>query len=115
MARQNPWAPRVTTAQRPFRSILFMGVSSALKRPAAVDDVCDAGGERTFVAGEIDGKRSDLFGRAEPSHRLPRDEHLAPVGAGGGGAIEHRGGFDGAGADAITSHALREDIGGDRA
>src|SRR3954463_12284617 len=41
-----------------------------LQRPAAVDDVGDAGGERAFVAGEIDRERADFVGRAEPAHRL---------------------------------------------
>ena len=51
-----------------------------LKCPAAVDDMRDAGRECALVAGEIDGKRCDLFRRAEPAHRLARDEHLAAVG-----------------------------------
>src|SRR5438876_10961124 len=42
-----------------------------LKRPAAIDDVRDAGGEGALVAGEIDGERCDLLGGAEPAHRLP--------------------------------------------
>src|SRR3984893_17953177 len=132
MARPKPCAPPVTTAQRPFRSILFMvkflslqfglracrggnplprpalrgeraGVSGSSlgeyrervehcalpltrkrscakfptsprkkrgdvkkaraqsQRPAAIDDVGDAGRERALVAGEIEGERGDLF------------------------------------------------------
>src|SRR4051794_26349291 len=55
--------------------------SPALQRPAAIDDVRNTRRERAFIAGEIDGERGDLLGGAESSHRLPRDEHLAPVGA----------------------------------
>src|SRR5712691_9324238 len=124
MARPKPWAPPVTTAQRPFRSILFMVTSPlsfvipgcaarrrpesilpvvvmdsglalraprndgvivdgrarsnrGLQRPAAIDEMRDAGRERAFVAGKIDRKRRDFLGRAEPSHRLPAHEHVA--------------------------------------
>src|SRR5882762_10188485 len=78
MARPNPWAPPVTTAQRPFRSILFIVTSPlSLQRPAAIDEMRDAGRERAFVAGKIDRKRRDFLGCAEPSHRLPADEHVA--------------------------------------
>src|SRR2546423_1533992 len=102
MARPKPCAPPVTTAQRPFRSILFMskvlsrescasvvyslgplrGARLKSQRPAAVDEMRDTGGERALVAGEVDGERSDFLSGAEPSHRLPRDEHVASAGAG---------------------------------
>src|SRR5256885_16155817 len=103
MARPKPCAPPVTTAQRPFRSILFMGISPALQRPAAVDDMRDTGRERALVAGEIDGKGCDFLGGAEPAHRVPRDEHLAPAGARSLRPVHHRGRLDGAGADAVAA------------
>src|SRR6202042_3768071 len=90
IARPKPWAPPVTTAQRPFKSILFMEIFPRLKRPAAVDDMRDAGCECTFVAGEIDREQGDFFGGAEPSHRLPADEHFASAGTRGRGAVQHR-------------------------
>src|SRR5882757_7815527 len=79
---------------------------SNLQRPAAVDDMRDAGGERALVAGQIDREGGDLFRGAEPSHRLPRHEQFAPVGTGVSRALQHRGGFDGAGADAVAADAL---------
>src|SRR6266581_4037699 len=114
MARPNPCAPPVTTAQRPFRSILFMVIFLALKRPAAVDDVGDAGRECALVAGEVDRERGDFIGGAEPSHRLPAHEHFAAPGASGLGAIQHRGRLDGPGADANTSDATGDEKGRDR-
>src|ERR1700733_7826776 len=109
MARPKPCAPPVTTAQRPFRSILFMGMillRYRLKRPAAIDDMGDAGRERTLVAGKVDRERGDLVRGAEPTQRLPAHEHLAALRSGGRGAVQHRGRLDGAGADAIASDAL---------
>src|SRR5436190_22838568 len=100
IARPKPWAPPVTTAQRPFRSILFIALilyfkRPASKRPAAIDDMGDAGSERALVAGEVDGEGCNFFGRAEPSHRLAADEHFAPLRTSRGGAVQHRWGFDG--------------------
>src|ERR1700747_2012665 len=53
------------------------------QRPSAVDDMRNAGSEGALVTSKINCKRSDLFCRAEPSHRLPRHEHLAPTGTRG--------------------------------
>src|SRR3954447_8981363 len=86
IARPKPCAPPVTTAQRPFRSILFMDALPCLEGPATIDDVSDAGRERTLVAGEIERERSDFVRRAEPPHRLPRDEHVPAAWACRGGA-----------------------------
>src|ERR1700754_1497415 len=44
------------------------------QRPAAVDDMRDAGGEGAFIAGEIPRERADLIRGAEPAHRLAADE-----------------------------------------
>src|SRR6266404_4869661 len=85
------------------------------KRPATIDEMRDAGRERAFVAGKIDRKRRDFLGRAEPSHRLPAHEHVAASRTRGGRAVQHRGRLDGAGANTITSYALGDEIGGDRA
>src|ERR1700688_4856245 len=114
IARPKPCAPPVTTAQRPVRSILFM-VRSFSQRPSAIDDMRDAGCKRALVAGEIDRERADFLRGAEPSHRLPADEHFAPSRTRGGGAVQHRWRFDGAGADAVAANALGDEIGGDRA
>src|SRR5436190_7094063 len=119
IARPKPCAPPVTTAQRPFRSILFITLflyfeRRASKRPAAIDDMGDAGSERALVAGEVDGKGSYFLSRAEPSHRLAAHEHLAPLRTGRGGAVQHRGGFDGARADTVAANAICYEIGGDR-
>src|SRR4051794_13389116 len=110
MARPNPCAPPVTTAQRPFRSILFTFVALSSKRPAAVDDVGDAGGEGALVAGKVHRERADLVRGAEPSHRLPADEHFAALRSGGGGAVQHRRRLDGAGADAIAADAPGDEV-----
>src|SRR3954465_14432751 len=120
IARPNPCAPPVTTAQRPFRSILFIALflyskRPASKRPAAVDDMGDTGSERALVAGKVDGKGSYFLRRAEPSHWLAAHEHFAPPRPRGGGAVQHRGGFNGARADTVTANALCYEIGGDRA
>src|ERR1700748_3768148 len=88
----------------PRRGLLRMRL--LLKSPAAVDDVGDARGKRAFVACQIEREQSDLFGGAEPSHRLPRHKELAPAGAGCGGAAEHRGSLYGAGTNAVTADAL---------
>src|SRR4051812_23504853 len=85
-----------------------------LKRPTPIDDMRDAGRERTLVAGEIDGEQSDLLRSAEPTHRLPADEHLAPAGACRGGAVEHRWCLDGARANAIATNAPGDEIDSDR-
>src|SRR6201999_296276 len=64
MARPNPWAPPVTTAQRPLRSILFMVETfgrMASEHISAIDNEIDAGGESTFVAAEIHRHMSDFF------------------------------------------------------
>jgi hypothetical protein len=40
----------------PFQIVVVISGSRpgmTLERPAAIDDMCDAGGERAFVAGEI--------------------------------------------------------------
>src|SRR5205823_5016514 len=120
IARPKPWAPPVTTAQRPFRSILFIALilyskRPASKRPAAIDDMGDAGSERALVAGEVDGKGSYFLSRAEPSHRLAADEHFAPLRTSRGGAVQHRWGFNGARADTVAANALCYEIDGDRA
>src|ERR1700676_1819685 len=76
------------------------------QRPAAIDDMRDARRKSAFVAREINRERRDLFGSAEPSHRLSGHEHLASAGACGGGAAQHRWRLDRAGADAVTADAL---------
>src|SRR5579863_3034050 len=86
-----------------------------LKRPTAVDNMRNAGGECAFIAGEIKREQGDFLRGAEPAHRLARNEHFEPTGASGGGAIEHRWRLDGAGAYAVTTYALGDEIGGDRA
>src|SRR3954451_20996152 len=148
IARTNPCAPPVTTAQRPLRSIWFIaqslvsvmrgldprihpssqdsfegwiaGSSPAMtvfvvvsQRPAAVDDVGDAGGEGALVAGKVYRERADLFRRAEPAHWLAADEHFAPAGTCRGGAVQHRGRLDGAGADRVAADAFGDEVGGD--
>src|SRR5437764_15461287 len=110
IARPKPCAPPVTTAQRPFRSILFITLflyskRPASKRPAAIDDMGDAGSERALVAGEVDGKGCYFLSRAEPSHRLAADEHFAPLRTRGGGAVPHRRAFNGARAAAMSAKA----------
>src|SRR2546421_6343235 len=89
MARPNPCAPPVTTAQRPFRSILFMVIFLALKRPAAVDDVGDAGRECALVAGEVDRERGDFIGGCETCPRVAAPEHFAAPRGLGPGADYH--------------------------
>src|SRR6185295_7018260 len=109
MALPKPCAPPVTTAQRPFRSILFMLqtlVEWMSEHVAAVDHKVDAGGESGFIAGKIHGDGSDFLRSAEPSHLLAGDEFLAPVGTGRGGALQHRGRFHRTGADAVAADAL---------
>src|SRR6185312_11047572 len=108
IARPKPCAPPVTTAQRPFKSILFMleafdcGTSEHV---AAIDDEIDAGGERGFVARKIDRHGRDFVCGAQPPHLLARDEHLFALRAAGRGAVEHRGCLHGAGADAVAANA----------
>src|SRR3954447_10803341 len=119
IARPNPCAPPVTTAQRPFRSILFIALflyskRPASKRPAAVDDMGDAGSERALVAGEVDGKGSYFLRRAEPSHRLAAHEHFAPLRTRRGGAVKHRRGLDGPWTDTVAANALCYEINGNR-
>src|SRR5260370_41357180 len=74
------WRPGMTV-------FLLMGERTQIEitsqRPAAVDEMRDAGRERALVAGEIDRERGDFLGGAEPSHRLGGDEHLAPTGTPG--------------------------------
>src|SRR5579863_3749222 len=91
------------------------GWGSSLKRPAAVDDVRDAGRERALVACQIHGEQSNFLRRPQSSHRLPGDEHVAPAGTGGRGAVQHRGRLDGAGTNAIATDALGDEIGSDGA
>src|ERR1700739_2040576 len=101
MARPKPCAPPVTTAVRPWRSILFMlkrslcchsgsiepGISrfrvracraprSASKQRAPADEEVDAGGECALVAREIDRHIGDFLRGAEPAHLLASDEFL---------------------------------------
>src|SRR3954462_14907455 len=54
IARPKPWAPPVTTAHRPFRSILFIAMILCSERPAAIDDVGDARRERALVTRQVD-------------------------------------------------------------
>src|SRR6478736_2313056 len=113
IARPNPCAPPVTTAQRPFRSILFMGeplIAWLSEHVTAIDDEVDAGGERAFVAPQIDRHGRDLLGGAEPAHLLAGDEFLASIRACGSRALEHRRRLHGAGADAVAADALRDEI-----
>src|SRR6266853_1909627 len=98
------WIPGSLVSLAPRNDVVIGGRGQELKRPAAIDDMRDAGGERAFVAGEIDRERCDFLRRAEPPHRLAADEHLAPSGARGGGAVQHRRRLDGAGANTITSY-----------
>src|SRR5579871_3678314 len=116
IARPKPCAPPVTTAVRPLRSILFLPI---VKKPlvgwlsehvAAIDDEVDAGGEGGFVAGEIDGHGRDFLGSAEPAHLLPGDELLLSVRPGRGCALQHRGCFHRARADAVAADALVDEI-----
>src|SRR5215212_11590072 len=110
IARPKPCAPPVTTAQRPFRSILFIALFLCSKRPAAVDYMGDACRERALVAGEVNRKRCDFLWRAKASHWLPAHEHLAALWARGGGADQHRGGFESAGADTVATDAPVDEI-----
>src|SRR5690349_18388712 len=64
IARPNPCAPPVTTAQRPLRSILFMWKPSipwTSEHVAAIDDEVDAGGEGGFVARQVDRHGRDFL------------------------------------------------------
>src|SRR5579871_1423714 len=120
MARPKPCAPPVTTAVRPFRSILFLpmleaSVRSMSEHVAAVDNEVDAGGEGRFITCEINGHGRDFLGGAEPAHLLARHELFASVGAGGCGAGQHRGRFHRARADAVAADALGDEVGRDRA
>src|SRR5882757_10138473 len=111
------WIPASRFARPGMTGLLLMsgrGQIRGLQRPAAIDEMRDAGRERAFVAGKIDRKRRDFLGRAEPSHRLPAHEHVAASRTHGGGAVQHRGRLDGAGANTIASYALGDEIGGDR-
>src|SRR5678815_4173856 len=69
MARPNPCAPPVTTAQRPSRSILFMlnAFACLSEHEAAVDDHVDTGGEGGFVTRKIHRHGCDLLGGAGPA------------------------------------------------
>src|SRR5436305_7001931 len=118
MARPKPWAPPVTTARRPFRSIVFMPEAFAAwmsEHVAAIDDEVDAGGECAFVAAEIDRHGRDFLGGTEPTHFLAADEFLASIRASGRGAIEHRRRLHGAGADAVAADALSYEVERNRA
>src|SRR3954471_21442821 len=113
IARPNPCAPPVTTAQRLLRSILF--IEGALdcvmsEHVAAVNDEVDAGGEGGFVARQINCHGRDFFSGAQPAHFLARDEHLLALRADDCGAVEHRRRLDGAGADAVAANALRDEV-----
>src|SRR5436190_8868430 len=91
IARPKPCAPPVTTAQRPFRSILFMReplIAWTSEHVAAIDDEVDTGGERAFVAAKIDRHGRDFLCGAEPAHLLAGDEFLASIRASGGRALE---------------------------
>src|SRR4051812_46225899 len=92
-----------------------MDALPCLEGPATIDDVSDAGRERTLVDGEIERERSDFVRCAEPPHRLPRDEHVPAAWACRGGALQHRRRLDRAGADAIATDALRYEVDGNRA
>src|SRR5437762_1420052 len=98
-----PAMPALLTRMSILPSAERVGVRGARlksQRPAAVDEMRDTGRERALVAGEVDGERSDFVRGAEPSHRLPRDEHVASAGAGRRGPLQHRGCFNRARADA---------------
>src|SRR4051812_4190251 len=117
MARPNPCAPPVTTAQRLLRSILFMPEAFAWmsEHVAAIDEEVDAGGERAFVAPEIDRHGRDFLGGTQPAHLLAADEFLASIRPSGGGAIEHRRRLHSAGADAVAADALSDEVERNRA
>src|SRR5437870_2974889 len=85
-------APALQCTARALRCVRGTPVS---QRPAAVDDVGDAGGEGALVARKVDCERADLFRGAEPAHRLAADEHFAAARAGRGGAVQHRWRLDG--------------------
>src|SRR4051812_48541680 len=100
IARPKPCAPPVTTAQRPFRSILFIALflytkRPASKRPAAIDDMGDPGSDRALVAGKIDGRGSFFLRRAKAPHRRPAHKLSAPRRPRRSGAVQHRRGLDG--------------------
>src|SRR5947199_7958759 len=95
-----------------FASSTRPGTTS--QRPAAIDDMRDAGRERTLVAGEVNGERGDFLRGAEPSHRLPAHEHLAPARPCGSGAVEHRRRLDGAGTDTIAADGPGDEIDSNR-
>src|SRR5947207_15686703 len=114
IARPKPWAPPVTTAQRPFRSILFIALilyfkRPASKRPAAIDDMGDAGSERALVACEVDGEGCNFFGRAEPSHRLAADVHFTPLRTSRVSAVHHRWDLDSPRAQSVAMNSIVRD------
>src|SRR5436305_1449943 len=76
--------------------------------PPAIDDMDGAGGEAGLVAREVKRERGDLFGAAEPSHRLALDEALARccIVAGVVQALLERWRVDRARADRIAANAL---------
>src|SRR5262249_26694307 len=118
MALPKPWAPPVTTAVRPLRSILFMLetlVGWMSEHVAAVDDEVDAGGEGGFVAAEIHGHGRNFLRGAEAPHLLARDEFFTTVGACRGGTLQHRGCFHRARADAVGTNSLGDEVERDRA
>src|SRR5262249_10137700 len=108
MARPKPCAPPVTTAVRPWRSILFMVKPSGRmsEHVATVDDEVDAGGECGLIAGKIDGHIGDFLRGAEPAHLLAGDKFFAAVRTGRRGALEHRGRLHRTRTDAVAADAL---------
>src|SRR5579862_1550937 len=66
--------PAGHSATASWHRLLYQFGKGRLQRKAAIDHMNGAGGERALVAGEIDGQRRHLLGRAEaspPASRAP--------------------------------------------
>src|ERR1700731_4506085 len=116
-------APAATSRATSLRPIIpaapvmrmCMGYRPAvtLKRHPAVDEMGLAGNVARLVAGKKEGQQSDLFGRAEPAHRLAVDEGLPHhvrwlprLLRQCRDALVERRRFDRAGADGVAADAL---------
>src|SRR4051794_31197140 len=96
---------------------LRLRVNAPLHRPAAIDQMDMAADECGFVGRQIDGQHGDLFGGADPPHRLAVDEILFRSPGRNAGAvgvrrdaIAERRRFDRARADRVDAQPLLDEI-----